>query len=78
MSNPTASLALEIKAEMTRQQTTAADVAARCSLSVSQVTRRLAGTVDLTVADALVITDALGVPLYKMLERACPAEVVAA
>jgi len=78
MNNPTEPLALEIKAEMTRQKLTAADVAARCSLSVSQVTRRLAGTVDLTVADALVITDALGVPLYKMLERALPAEVAAA
>lgn len=78
MSNPTEPLALEIKAEMTRQRLTAADVASRCSLSVSQVTRRLAGTVDLTVADALTITDALGVPLYKMLERAIPAEVVAA
>jgi transcriptional regulator with XRE-family HTH domain len=77
MSNPTEPLALEIKAEMTRQRLTAADVASRCSLSVSQVTRRLAGTVDLTVADALVITDALGVPLYKMLERALPIEAAA-
>lgn len=70
MSNQTAALALEIKAEMTRQQLTAADVADQCPLSVSQVTRRLAGTVDLTVADALTITDALGVPLYEMLQRA--------
>ena len=72
MSNQTAALALEIKAEMTRQQMTAADVAAKCSLSVSQVTRRLAGTVDLTVSDALTITDALGIPLYKMLARLVP------
>lgn len=78
MSNQTAALALEIKAEMTRQQMTAADVAAKCPLSVSQVTRRLAGTVDLTVADALTITDALGVPLYKMLERIRPVEASAA
>jgi len=63
-------LALEIKAEMTRQQVTAADVAERCGLSVHQVSRRLSGAVDLTVADALTITDALNVPLWRLMERA--------
>ena len=79
MSNTTTGLVLEIKAEMTRQQLTAANIADRCEgLSVHQVTRRLAGVVDLTVADALTITGALGIPLYKMLERAQSIESSAA
>ena len=59
MNNPTHSLTLEIKAEMTRQQLTAADVAERCELSIHQVNRRLSGAVDLTIADALLIADAI-------------------
>ena len=71
MNNPlTGRLTLELKAEMTRQQLTAADVADRCGLSVHQVTRRLAGAVDLTVDDALKVAEALGVPLYRLMERA--------
>ena len=74
MNNPTHSLTLEIKAEMTRQQLTSADLAERCELSVHQVNRRLSGTVDLTIADALLIADALAVPLHKLMERAEPAK----
>ena len=79
MNQPTStSLVLEIKAEMTRQQVTAADVAERCGLSVHQVSRRLTGTVDLTVSDALTITDALNVPLWRLMERAAPSALDAA
>lgn len=67
---PTGRLVLELKAEMTRQQLTAADVADRCGLSVHQVGRRLSGAVDLTVDDALKIAEALGVPLHRLMERA--------
>lgn len=71
MNNPlTGRLTLELKAEMTRQQLTAADVADRCGLSVHQVGRRLSGAVDLTVDDALKVAEALGVPLYRLMERA--------
>lgn len=63
-------LALEIRAEMARQQLTAADLAVRCDLSVSQVTRRLNGTVDISIGEAVILTDAVGVPLHTMLQRA--------
>lgn len=75
--HPTTSLVLEIKSEMTRQQLTAAEVAERCELSVHQVNRRLSGAVDLTIADALLIADALAVPLYKLMERAEPTKAAA-
>ncbi len=71
-------LALEMRAEMARQQMSAADLANRCELSEPQVARRLSGSVSLTVADALTLSDALGVPLWKLMQRAEPAEVSAA
>lgn len=64
------SLALEIKAEMTRQQVSTEDLAAKCGMSVHQVNRRLAGSVALSVHDAMLISDALGVPLWMLLQRA--------
>ena len=72
MNNPqdAGRLTLELKAEMTRQQLTAADIADRCGLSVHQVGRRLSGAVDLTVDDALKMAAALGVPLYRLMQRA--------
>lgn len=77
MNNPTTALVLEIKAEMARQQLTAADVAERSDLSVHQVNRRLTGAVELTIADAMLISDALGVALYKLMERATAGRVAA-
>jgi transcriptional regulator with XRE-family HTH domain len=68
-STPTA-LALEIRAEMARQQIGAGDLAGRCELSEPQVARRLSGAVALTVSDALLLADALGVPLWKLMQRA--------
>ena len=70
-SSPTL-LALEMRAEMARQQVSAADLAGRCALSEPQVARRLSGSVGLTVSDALLLADALGVPLWKLMQRAEP------
>ncbi len=77
MNNPTTALVLEIKAEMARQQLTAADVAERCGLSVHQVNRRLTGAVELTVADAGLIATALRIPLYRLMQRAAEGQVAA-
>lgn len=71
-------LVLEIRAEMARQQMSAADLASHCELSEPQVARRLSGAVSLTVSDALVIATALGVPLWKLMQRAAPVEANAA
>lgn len=77
MNNPTTALVLEIKAEMARQQLTAADVAELCGLSVHQVNRRLTGAVELTVADSGLIATALHVPLYRLMQRAAEGQVAA-
>ena len=65
-------LALEMRAEMARQQMSAGDLAERCELSEPQVARRLSGAVGLTVSDALVLSGALGVPLWLLMQRAEP------
>lgn len=61
---------LEIRAEMARQQISAGDLASRCDLSEPQLARRLSGAVSLTVSDGLTISNALGVPLWKLMQRA--------
>ena len=78
MSNPTPSLILEIKAEMVRRQTDYQSLATATGMSESQLSRRLSGAVSLTVADAMVITEALGLPLWKVMQRAAESTHVSA
>ena len=63
-------LALEIRAEMTRQQLNPSEVSERCDLSSRQLRRRLSGEVEMTVGEAMEIAGAIGVPLFELLRRA--------
>ena len=78
MSNPTPSLILEIKAEMVRRQIDYQALATATGMSESQLSRRLSGAVSLTVADAMAITEALGLPLWKVMQRAAGSTQVSA
>lgn len=73
----TDAVVLEVRAEMARQQLTIADMSERCGLSVPQLNRRLTGTVELTMADALLISDGLGVALSTLIARAEQAKAAA-
>jgi transcriptional regulator with XRE-family HTH domain len=60
-------IALEVRAEMTRQSITQESLGARIGWDQRRVSRRLTGEVALDVAELATIADALGVPVTKFL-----------
>lgn len=60
----------QIKAELARRDLTNTQLAARLGVSDMWVSRRLAGTVPIAVAELEQIADAIGIPVGVFLERA--------
>jgi len=65
-----AQLATEIRIEMTRQRRTLDDAGAAFGFSGSAISRKLAGTRALTVADLFRFADWLSVPAAELVARA--------
>ena len=66
----TAGLLAEMRAEMARQQLSTKALAGMVGMTVDQMSRRLAGKIEITVPEALDVCAALRVDLASLLARA--------
>ena len=66
----TSGLLAEMRAEMARQQLSTKALAGMVGMTVDQMSRRLAGKIEITVPEALAVCAALSVDLASLLARA--------
>lgn len=67
----------EIRAELARQGVTQESLAAGTDMSTSALHRRLSGQTELTIGEAEVIAEALGLNVVELVRRANEAQVLA-